>query len=97
MRKFIFVSLFALSLCGDAWACVSEAPTHNSYVFSVFRRESMELPFSSGINSYWKNYAGDPSDNSPQYYNGIMTESTLWRAAAAMWPCRNICSCSTDT
>lgn len=68
MRKFIFVSLFALSLCGDAWACVSEAPTHNSYVFSVFRRESMELPFSSGINSYWKNYAGDPSDNSPQYY-----------------------------
>lgn len=68
MKKFIFVSLFALALCADAWACVSEAPTHNNYMFSVFRRESMELPFSSGINSYWKNYAGDPSDNSPQYY-----------------------------
>ena len=68
MRKFIFVSLFALSLCGDAWACVSEAPTHNSYVFSVFRRESMQSPFSSGINSYWKNYAGEPSSDSPEYY-----------------------------
>lgn len=68
MKKFIFVSLFALALCADAWACISEAPTHNNYMFSVFRRESMELPFSSGINSYWKNYAGDPSDNSPQYY-----------------------------
>lgn len=68
MKKFIFVSLFALALCADAWACVSEAPTHNSYVFSVFRRESMELPFSSGINSYWKNYAGEPSSDSPEYY-----------------------------
>lgn len=68
MRKFIIVSLLALSLCGDAWACVSEAPTHNSYVFSVFRRESMESPFSSGINSYWKNYAGEPSSDSPEYY-----------------------------
>lgn len=68
MKKFIFVSLFALALCADAWACISEAPTHNNYMFSVFRRESMTSPFSSGINSFWKNYAGDPSNNSPEYY-----------------------------
>lgn len=68
MKKFIFVSLFALALCADAWACVSEAPTHNNYMFSVFRRESMDSPFREDINAYWKRYAGDMSDTSTDYY-----------------------------
>ena len=68
MKKFIFVSLFALALCADAWACISEAPTHNNYMFSVFRRESMDSPFREDINAYWKRYAGDMSDTSTDYY-----------------------------
>lgn len=68
MKKFIFVSLFAFALCADAWACISEAPTHNNYMFSVFRRESMDSPFREDINAYWKRYAGDMSDTSTDYY-----------------------------
>lgn len=68
MKKFIFVSLFALALCADALACISEAPTHNNYMFSVFRRESMDSPFREDINAYWKRYAGDMSDTSTDYY-----------------------------
>lgn len=68
MKKFIYVSLIALSFCSDTWACISEAPTHNSYMFSVFRRESMKSPFSSAMNDFWKNYADDRLSTDMEYY-----------------------------
>lgn len=68
MKKFIYVSFIALSLCNDAWTCVSEAPTHNSYMFSVFRRENMKSPFSREMNAYWKNYAADELSTDEEYY-----------------------------
>ncbi len=68
MRKFIAISLFVALSCADAFACLSEAPTYNNYMFSVFRRESMDSPFSSYMNDYWKGYAADMSSTDGRYY-----------------------------
>lgn len=36
--------------------CVSELPTHNAYMFSVFTRESVEDPFAEQFRAYWTDY-----------------------------------------
>lgn len=55
MKKFLIASvLLAAGL--KMQACVSEAPTHNKYMFSVFNREMMSNVFSERINATWKDY-----------------------------------------
>ncbi len=56
-----------------AAACISEAPTHNAYLFSVYDNALMENnPFSDKVNRYWRNYVGSSED-----YFDCVGDSTL--------------------
>lgn len=48
--------LTALPTCKPL-ACISEGPTHNRYMFSVFHRDALDGPtYLADINSYWIDY-----------------------------------------
>lgn len=58
MKKFIIAVclLTALPTCKPL-ACISEGPTHNRYMFSVFHRDALDGPtYLADINSYWIGY-----------------------------------------
>lgn len=58
MKKFIIAVclLTTLPTC-KPFACVSEGPTHNRYMFSVFHRDALDGPtYLADINSYWIDY-----------------------------------------
>lgn len=56
-----------------AAACISEAPTHNAYLFSVYDNALMENnPFTDKVNRYWRNYVGSSED-----YFDCVGDSTL--------------------
>ena len=42
-----------------AHACVSEAPRHNSYLFSVFNRSLMGDRFTDATEKFWQRYVGN--------------------------------------
>ena len=75
MRKFIIAAIFSVVPLADAVACAPEAPTHNAYMFSVFRRERMQSPFAEDMNNWWKAYADDLKSDASQYYR--MNADTL--------------------
>lgn len=55
MKRFLIVS--ALLIVGlRMQACMSEAPTHNSYMFSVFHRNMMNDAFADQLNVSWRDY-----------------------------------------
>ena len=56
MKKSIFLSIALITLCTSAWGC-ADFTSHNSYLFSVFRREMLkdEL-FTERTNNFWKEY-----------------------------------------
>ena len=68
MRKFIIAAIFSVVPLADAVACAPEAPTHNAYMFSVFRRERMQSPFAEDMNNWWKAYADDLKSDDSEYY-----------------------------
>lgn len=68
MRKFLTAMIFSLACAGEALACVPEDPTHNAYMFSVFRRERMSSPFAEDMNNWWKRYGGQPESSDDDYY-----------------------------
>lgn len=68
MRRFIIAAIFSVVPLADAVACAPEAPTHNAYMFSVFRRERMQSPFAEDMNNWWKAYADDLKSDASQYY-----------------------------
>ena len=68
MRKFIIAALISLVPLADALACAPERPTHNAYMFSVFRRERMQSPFAEDMNNWWKAYADDLTSRETEYY-----------------------------
>lgn len=68
MKRFLTALIISLSLSAEAPACAPEAPTHNAYVFSVFRRETMNSPFTTDMNDWWKRYGGEPQSDSYAYY-----------------------------
>ncbi len=37
-------------------ACVSEAPTHNAYMYSIYHRDMLNDAFAARINNYWQLY-----------------------------------------
>lgn len=55
-------------MAAGASACLSEKPTHNAYVFSVFRREAVDAPFRYDMNDWWKRYGGEPESTDQAYY-----------------------------
>ncbi|MGI6222440.1 MAG: hypothetical protein ACOYJG_02385 [Prevotella sp.] len=76
MRRFfllVSVGLLALLQPFKAMACISEAPTHNAYLFSVYdNRLMINNPFTDRVNSYWRNYVG----SSEEYFD-CENDSTL--------------------
>ena len=68
MKRFITALAFSLAGIAGATACAPERPTHNAYVFSVYRREAMRSPFAARMNDYWKTYAGRPESADPDFY-----------------------------
>lgn len=82
MRKFIIAAvLLAVLPTGNMQACVSEGPTHNKYMFSVFRRDAMDGPaYLADINQYWIDYckgriAADDYDRTGYtFYNNHRSE-----------------------
>ena len=55
-------------MAAGASACLPEKPTHNAYVFSVFRREAVDAPFRDDMNDWWKRYGGEPESTDQAYY-----------------------------
>lgn len=49
-------------------ACMPELPSHNSYMFSVFRRDALTSPFREDMNDWWKRYGGQPESTDENYY-----------------------------
>ena len=70
MKRFIIATIFSLGMAAGAEACAPEKPTHNSYVFSVFRREAVGSPFRDDMNDWWKRYGGEPESTDEYYYMG---------------------------
>lgn len=68
MKKFLIAILISAAFSTDAFPCAPEAPTHNAYMFSVFRRERMQSPFREDMNNWWKRYGGEPESTSYEYY-----------------------------
>ena len=79
MKRFITALAFSLAGIAGATACAPERPTHNAYVFSVYRREAMRSPFAARMNDYWKTYAGRPESADPDFYrnNGDLLRRAL--------------------
>lgn len=48
-----------LAIAPSAKACISEAPTHNRYLFSVFNRSLMQDRFTAETDKFWQQYLGD--------------------------------------
>ena len=68
MKRFLTAIAISIFVAADAPACMPERPTHNAYMFSVFRREAMSPPFREAMNSWWKRYGGEPQSDDANYY-----------------------------
>ena len=68
MKRFLTAIAISIFVAADAPACMPERPTHNAYMFSVFRREAMSPPFREAMNSWWKRYGGEPQSDDINYY-----------------------------
>ena len=56
MKKFFLISIMALMLSVEGFACIGMG-THNYYLFSVFNREKMgQSLFTERLDAFWKNY-----------------------------------------
>lgn len=68
MKRFLAISLLAIVCAVPARPCVPERPTHNAYMFSVFRRESVQNPFAERFRTYWSDYLGLTPASSYAWY-----------------------------
>ena len=66
MKKFLIISLMLTGFI-KASACANEAPTHNTYMFSVFHRDMMGDIFSKRVNSIWKDYCHEKIEDYDVY------------------------------
>ncbi len=56
MKRFLVISIMALMLSVEGFACAGMG-THNYYLFSVFNREKMgQSLFTERLDAFWKNY-----------------------------------------
>lgn len=68
MRRFLIISILAALFHLDAAACAWEGPTHNAYMFSIFRRESVARPFLDEVDAYWRSYAQEQDSSLTDYF-----------------------------
>lgn len=61
MKRFLICSLIAALPFTNSTACVSEGPTHNRYMFSVYRHNALTdgPAFLYDIDRYWQTYTGN--------------------------------------
>lgn len=70
------VSMAVLLLSAvNAGACISEAPRHNNYLFSVFNRSLMGDRFVAATDAYWQGYLHDSSASYAWDREKIMLEA----------------------
>lgn len=68
MKRFLAISLLCLIVGTYALACADFGRTHNSYMFSVFRREGLQDPFAGRLTDYWLSYLkGTPAETDYWY------------------------------
>jgi len=68
MKRFLAISLFVAAILSYAMACIWEWPTHNGYMFSVFRNGDDYTQFSKDIDLYWANYANGKTSKWGTFY-----------------------------
>lgn len=70
MKRFLICSLIAVLPIIDGMACISERNTHNSYMFSVYRRNALTdgPAYLYDIDRYWQNYAGKNMSCGTDFY-----------------------------
>lgn len=72
----LVAALLTFSL--SAGACVSEAPRHNNYLFSVFNRSAMDDRFMSTTDKYWQQYLGDNNAHYQwDYYRDLVLKKAV--------------------
>ena len=76
MKRFLILGMATVTACVSAWPCTDFGPTHNKYMFSVFRREKMKSPFADRLADYWKSYTGG-TPAATEYWFGWDTETVL--------------------
>lgn len=85
----LMILLLALPLA-NATACISEAPTHNKYLFSVFNRSLMQDRFTEATDRYWKQYLGNNDATYQWNRNEIMNKARRTRDTEMITYCRNL-------
>lgn len=70
MKRFLICSLISVLSIIDGMACISERNTHNSYMFSVYRRNALTdgPAYLYDIDRYWQNYAGKNMSCGTDFY-----------------------------
>lgn len=70
MKRFLICSLIAALPIVDAAACVAEGPTHNRYMFSVYRHNALTdgPAFLYDIDRYWQTYTGNDGPCGIEFY-----------------------------
>ena len=70
MKRFLICSLIATLPLVNASACVSEGPTHNRYMFSVYRHNALTdgPAFLYDIDRYWQTYTGNDGPSGVGFY-----------------------------
>lgn len=73
MKRFLICSLIAALPIVDAAACVAEGPTHNRYMFSVYRHNALTdgPAFLYDIDRYWQTYTGNDGPSGVGFYKWL--------------------------
>ena len=76
MKRFLICSLIAVLPIIDGMACISERNTHNSYMFSVYRRNALTdgPAYLYDIDRYWQKYAGKNMSCGTDFYSKFAEE-----------------------
>lgn len=83
-------SVFFLTLAPKASACVSEAPRHNNYLFSVFNRSLMQDRFTAATDQHWQRYLGNDNVTYRWSRNEIMDKATQENDTELTSYCRDL-------
>lgn len=92
LRKFTSSLTLMLLAATTAHACVSEAPRHNSYLFSVFNRSLMGDRFTDATEKFWQRYVGNA--DMPSYRwggnNEVMAKAKKLKDVEMLTYCRRL-------
>ena len=92
LRKFTSSVVMMLLAATTAHACVSEAPRHNNYLFSVFNRSLMSDRFTDATEKFWQRYVGNA--DLPSYRwggnNEVMAKAKKLKDAEMLSYCRRL-------